>query len=303
VYTVEKPEFLIYADALHAEGPCWDHENQLLYYVDIYNGKVHSYDPAANRDSVIDVGQDVGAVVLHNNGELLLALKHGYYAYDLKAKQLKPISDPEKHLPNSRFNDGKCDAGGRFWAGTMDNQFKAGAGNLYVMEPDYTVRTADTNVTISNGLAWSPDNKVMYYIDSPTQQVVAYDYDLAAGTINNKRTVIRIPKEEGLPDGMASDAEGMLWIAYFFGHQVARWNPYTGQKIGTIELPIANATSCVFGGKDLNELYITTSRDGLDEVAIKKQPQAGGIFRLKTEVKGLPSYRFGTASPIKDVNL
>src|SRR5699024_7131844 len=167
--------------------------------------------PNMNENRTINVGQYVGAAVPRKSGGLLLALQNGFYSLDLQTEELTAITDPEKNLPNNRFNDGKCDVSGRFWAGTMPLDGEQGAGSLYCLDVDHTVKTKITDVTISNGITWSPDKRTMYYIDTPTHQVVAYDFNVEHGTISNKRVVVKIPHNMGGPDGMTADNEGMLW--------------------------------------------------------------------------------------------
>lgn len=288
-----KLELVLDVNAILAEGPCWDEVEQLLYWVDIEGKKVHIYDPATNVDRAIDVGQHVGAIAVRKSGGAVLAMHHGIYFLDIKTEKLIPVCDPENDKPDNRFNDGKCDAAGRFWVGTLNFEEKDPLGALYCMEIDHSVRKILKGVTVSNGITWSPDNTVMYYIDSPTRQVVAFDYDIKTGSISNKRVVVEIPEGEGNPDGMTSDSEGMIWVAQWGGWQVSRWNPYTGELIDKIPVPVERVTSCIFGGKDLDELYITTARRGLEGEELKKQPHAGGIFRIKTGIKGLPTYKYG----------
>jgi sugar lactone lactonase YvrE len=203
------------------------------------------------------------------------------------------IADPEAHLPGNRFNDGKCDPAGRFWAGTMRiAEDQVGAGSLYCLDRDLTVRKMWEGITIANGIAWSSDAKTMYYIDTPTCAVAAFDYDLATGSIANRREIIRTPKEAGFPDGMTIDAEGMLWVAYWQGWRVVRWDPSTGEMLATVELPVERVTAPWFGGPNLDELYITTARIGLSDEARAQQPLAGSLFRARVGVAGLPAFEF-----------
>ena len=206
------------------------------------------------------------------------------------------IHDPEADKPENRFNDGKCDCSGRFWAGTMSKKLDSGygdsgpAGSVYCLEPDLRISRKIENVTISNGLGWSPDNGTLYYIDSPTKTVAAYDFDRRNGGISRKRVVVELPDGfVGMPDGMCVDAEGMLWIALWGGAGVTRWDPATGGLLQKLAVPALNVTSCVFGGTKLDELFITTARLGTDTQAY---PLAGGLFRVKPGVTGLPPFAF-----------
>lgn len=289
---MNEAELILDAKATLAEGPCWDEENQLLYWVDIIEKTVHIYDPTRKAENMIEVGQYVGAIGLKKTGGLIAALHHGFYDIDLKSKGLTPIVDPEKNLLDNRFNDGKCDPAGRFWAGTMGIKPTEPNGALYCLDHNQSVKRVVSGVTISNGLAWSPDHKTMYYIDTPTQCVFAFDYHIQSGEISNRRVAVSIPTDLGAPDGMTMDEEGMLWIALWGGSQVSRWNPLTGELISTVFLQVSQVTSCAFGGENLNELYITSAKVGLDKSELVNEPLAGGIFRVVTDVKGMPSYKY-----------
>ena len=277
--------------SLLGEGPVWDHRAQRLIWVDIEGFAVHLYDPAAREHGVINVEQFVGSLAVRKSGGLILALKSGFAALDPETGEITPIADAESHLPGNRFNDGKCDPAGRFWAGTLalDEDNGAGKGNLYCLHADHRVELKVPGVWISNGLAWTRDERTMYYIDSPTQKVVAYDYDKATSEIANPRTVIEVPGSEmGYPDGMAIDEEGMLWIAHWDGGHVCRWNPRTGEELAEIKVPVSRPTSCVFGGEDFGTLYITSARTRLAPEVLAGQPLAGSIFKCRPGVRGLP---------------
>lgn len=202
------------------------------------------------------------------------------------------IEKVEEDISHTRFNDGKCDPAGRFWGGTMAVSEAKPAGSLYCLNTDHKVKKMIDDVTVSNGLAWSPDHSTMYYIDTPTQKVVAYDYDLDTGNISNKRTVVTIPEAEGKPDGMTIDEKGRLWVAHWQGYQVSCHDPATGEKLIKIEVPVEKVTSCCFGGDNLDELYITTASTGLEKDDLEKQPYAGGLFKVKPGVKGEKTYQY-----------
>lgn len=279
-------ELVIDAKATLGEGPCWDSKKQLLYWVDILEKKVHIYNPITNEDKEISLGQMVGSVAPSESGEMILALENGFYFFNPDTEELRAICDPESHLQENRFNDGKCDPAGRFWAGTTDAVGIDGKGALYCLDTDLTVKKKVEHVSTSNGLAWSPDDKYMYFIDTPTRKVVRFDYDIFTGHIENPQAVVVIRKEEGFPDGMTIDEEGMLWIAHWGGSKVSRWNPMNGEQLLSIPIPALYVTSCTFGGSDLNELYITTAKMHTTDAS------AGGVFRIKTNIRGCPTYRF-----------
>jgi sugar lactone lactonase YvrE len=289
---MKKAELVVDAKASLGEGPSWDAEKNLLYWVDIPGEKVHIYDPVNNTDRTVSTGQFVSTVVPANSGELILTMHHGFYSLDLETEELNPIVDPESHISKNRFNDGKCDAAGRFWAGTMAINESKEKGALYCLEKDFSVKKVLDQVSISNGIAWDDRNKTMYYIDTPTKKIVAFDFELDSGTINNKRIIIDFPKGKGFPDGMNIDAEGMLWIAHWDGSKVSRWNPNNGEMLDSISVPVSKVTSCAFGGKNLDELYITTARVGLSEEELSSQLHAGGLFKVIPGVKGTETYKF-----------
>ncbi|MEJ5223346.1 MAG: SMP-30/gluconolactonase/LRE family protein [Anaerolineales bacterium] len=286
-------ELLLDAHASLGEGPAWDDHDGLLYWVDILAGRVHRYNPWDKTDHMIDVGEMVGCLAPAQPGRLILGVKSGFAMLDLATETLTHLHHPEPHLPGNRFNDGKCDPAGRFLAGTMDMAEKDPSGALYTYAPNGALKTLVRGVRISNGLAWSPDYRTLYYIDTPTRVVMAYDYDLATGDIANPRVAVTVPQEMGWPDGMTSDAQGMLWVALWGGAAVTRWDPHTGSLLGRYPIPARQVTSCVFGGENLDVLYVTTARVGLGTSNLTAYPHSGGLFRLRVGVTGMPTFRFG----------
>jgi sugar lactone lactonase YvrE len=212
---------------------------------------------------------------------LIAALQTGFARIDPDKGVVEKLVDPESHLAENRFNDGKCDPAGRFWAGTMSIHDTPGAGSLYILQADGSVSVKREGLSCSNGIAWSLDGKIMYHIDTPTRNVVAFEYDLTSATISNERVVIEIEEEHGFPDGMTIDTEGMLWIGMWDGWKVVRFNPNTGKLIDQILLPVSRVTSCTFGGEKLQDLYITSARTGLTENELTEQPLAGSLFVIK----------------------
>lgn len=285
-------ELVIDAKAELAEGAIWDAASARLYWVNINDGEVHRYDPATGDDRCLNVGQPVGTVVPRTSGGVMLALKSGFAHLDTETEALTLLCDPEEHDPTLRFNDGKCDPAGRFWAGTITGHDRPGIARLFCLFPDLTARTMLTGVTNSNGLCWSLDERTLYYIDTPTQQVAAFDYDKVTGEIGNRRVVVQVPADLGHPDGMTIDAEGMLWVAHWGGWSVNRWDPATGRHLKAILLPASNVSSCAFGGPALDTLYITTAREHLTAADLAEQPQAGGVFQAKPGVRGVPAFAF-----------
>lgn len=282
-------QLLLDAQAKLGEGAIWDSRQQRLLWIDILGQTLHRFDPVAGKDQVIDVGQFIGTVVPRRAGGVMVALSDGFAALDWETGQLTFVADPEAELPDTRFNDGKCDPAGRFWAGTMSLKGVNEAGSLYVLDGDHSTRRMVTGVSVSNGIVWSRDARTMYYIDTRLQRVDAFDYDLGTGNITQRRVAFTVPADQGRPDGMTLDAEGMLWIAHWEGWRVTRWDPLTGRLLQTIQVPVARVTSCAFGGPNLDQLFITTAQPAKPDPA---QPNAGGVFVARPGVCGLPAFEY-----------
>ncbi len=279
------------AKALLGEGPFWDPEKELLYWIDIAGKTINSIDVSNRLNKQVKLGQRPGCAALFETEGIILAMENGFYKMN-ENSNLEFICDPEKAISQNRFNDGKCDAAGRFWAGTMCDDQTEISGALYCIDINMKVHKKLDNIGISNGIAWSPDNKTMYFIDTPTRHIDAFDYNIETGDIKNRHTVIFMPENHGSPDGMSIDEEGMLWVCEWGGAKVSRWNPKTGKLIDEIKVPATYVTSCSFGGKFMNELYITTARIGLGEEEFKNESYAGGVFKVDAGVKGAKSYKF-----------
>jgi sugar lactone lactonase YvrE len=275
------------------EGPVWDAATQSILWVDILQCGLHRFFPEQKEHKVFHTGSMIGAIALRESGGIIAALQNGFAEIDLEKGTLQSITNTEAFIETNRFNDGKADPAGRFWAGTMSVKGDVGAGCLYALERDLSVSLKIKGVSCSNGMAWSPDHKTFYYIDTPTQQIVSYDYNITDGSISGKKIVITIPREAGCPDGMTIDSEGMLWIACWDGWSVMRWNPHTGELLQCIALPVSKVTSCTFGGNNLEDLYITTARVGLTGPELKEQPLSGSLFVIKnTGFTGLADFPF-----------
>ncbi|WP_144507120.1 SMP-30/gluconolactonase/LRE family protein [Bacillus mycoides] len=285
-------ELVVDAKASLGESPCWDEKRQILYWVDIIEKKLCLYSPTSNMNRVIILDQQIGCVVPYLDDVVLLAVEKGFYSLNLNTEKLTHIYDPEPDLLENRFNDGKCDPAGRFWAGTTDLYGINAAGSLYCLNNNFNVDKKVAHVNTSNGIAWSPDHTFLYFIDTPTKKVVRFDYDIHTGVISNPTDIIIFPENEGIPDGMTIDVEGCLWIAHWGGSKITRWNPFTGKQILSIPIPALYVTSCTFGGPNLTDLYITTARTRMTDAELKQSPHAGGIFRIQTNIKGCPTYSF-----------
>ena len=278
---------LLDAKAQLGEGCFWHSIENKLYWLDIEGHELHIYDPVLKTDIHFDVGARIGCVVPAKNGGLLIALENGIHFFDTKTSKLTFLNNPLSK--GVRFNDGKCDAAGRFWIGSMELNLLKDAATLYRFDTDKSIHTMVNKVTCSNGIAWTADKKIMYYIDTPTGNIDAFDYDATTGNISNRRTAIKVPDGSGLPDGMCIDSEDKLWVALWGGSGVARFDPLTGEMLLKINVPAPHTTSCCFGGKDLRTLYITTAKHELTEKKEKQYPLSGGLFSIDIDVRGVPA--------------
>lgn len=284
-------DLILDARADLGEAPSWDADAGDLIWVDITGGVVHRFDPGTERDEAFEVGQPVGAAVPTSSGRLALAANSGFLVLDPATGEIEQIVELEEAQPGTGMNDGKCDPAGRFWAGTKDVEGGRALGSLYRLDADHRLTKVLTGVTISNGLGWSPDHRTMYYIDSPTYRIDAFDYDITSGTVSNRRSHVEIPRSWGLPDGMTVDEQGFLWVAFWGGSAVRRIAP-DGRVDAVVRFPVTQVTSCAFVGPDLSDLFVTSARSGLTDAALNEQPLAGGLFRVRPGVRGLRSPRF-----------
>jgi sugar lactone lactonase YvrE len=258
------------------EGPAWFGDR--LWWVDILQKQVHTYDPAKAAHTMRQHDQAVTVVVPRASGGFAYATENGFFVSDTPDSELIRVADPETDRPQNRFNDGKCDSEGRLWAGTMPTNGEKETGAFYSLSPDKTVTKHFGGVSCSNGLAWSTDNRTLYYIDTPTRRVDAFTYHAESGTLANRREAFPIPDGLGYPDGMTIDADGFLWVAMWGGGAVVCFAPETGEIVGKVSVGAKNVTSCAWGGPNLEELYITTARDNTSDEELRELPHAGGVF-------------------------
>ena len=276
------------------DSPVWDAVGRRLYWVDSLRAAVHQFDPESGRLHTFQVGEIIGSIALRERGGIVAALASGFAFLDIEAENVEHIHDPEAGLPGNRFAGGACDAEGRFWAGTTSVTDSRGAGTLYMLQRDGRAQRRLTGISNPRGLAWSTDNKRLYFLDTPTFEVIAFDYHAASGVIHNPRIALQIAPDMGAPGGIAIDADGMLWIAHWDGGQLSRWDPLKAKLLNKILLPVSRLTGCTFGGGGLNEILVSTARTGLSEQAIADQPLAGSLFRIRySGAIGLPANKYG----------
>jgi sugar lactone lactonase YvrE len=276
-----RAEQLTAACATHGEGPVWDAAAGRLRWVDMLCGDILTLDETGVITRT-HVGDMATALRPRAGGGLVVAVERGFAVLDSSGTTVR--EDTVFDDPACRMNDGGADRQGRFLCGSMDYAMTEPRAALYRYDPDGTVSTVLTGVTLSNGIAWSLDGERMFYIDSVTQQVDVFDYDTVSGRPAGRRPLVRIDAASGLPDGLALDSEDGVWVALYGGHAVHRYGP-DGRLDGVLELPVAKVTACAFGGPGLDELYITTSRVDL---APGDQPAAGALFLARPGVRGLP---------------
>jgi D-xylonolactonase len=275
--------------AVLGEGPVWVAREQALYWVDIKGYKVFRLNGSGER-SEWPTPVRVCSLVPRASGGFIGGTDQGIALIDPAAEQFEIIANPEEHLPHNRFNDGKVDRQGRFWAGTMDDLETDATGTLYRIDSDLRCTAIDTDYRITNGPAFSPDGRTMYHSDTARQVTYAFELD-ADGSARNRRVFLQFGPGDGNPDGMTVDADGCLWIAFWGGWCVRRYSP-VGEWLETIKLPVSQPSSCVFGGRDLDRLHITSASIALDEESLRMQPNAGGLFMFIPGVRGLEEVPF-----------
>jgi sugar lactone lactonase YvrE len=272
------------------EGPHWDPERQELLRVDITRGLVLRFDPATGRETSIAFDPPIGFAIPRTTGGLVIGTQHAVVLVHPDGSQ-ETIAEVERSIPGNRFNDAKCDPSGRLWAGTMSMTREQGTGALYRITPGGSCDEVLDGLTIGNGLGWNGALDCMYFIDSTTYRVQAFDYDDAAGSIARGRTFAEIDPEQGLPDGMAVDDEDHVWVCLFGGGRILRYAP-DGSLVLDLPLPVTNPTSAAFGGPQLGDLYVTSAQFLLTPAHVEAEPLAGALLRLAPGVRGRQAWTF-----------
>ena len=277
------------------EGPLWDAEQERLYWIDVFDGRVFRATAAGGEIRCWDVPQKIGSLALRKDGGgAVVALARGFHLLDFKSGDVERIVDPEPDKLNNRLNDGKVDRRGRFVAGSMDTMEEGPNGALYRLDPDFSLRKLDDKITVSNGPCWSPDGATFYFADSGAGEIWAYDYEQSTGAVSNRRTFVRVDRSRGgTADGATVDAEGCLWNALVYDGRLVRYDP-SGRIDRVIDMPVKKITSVMFGGPKLDILFVTS-------MAKPPLPRFPGDGRLRGSlfaiydlgIKGLPEPRFG----------
>ena len=296
---MKKANLLIDCKNHLGEGVLWSKDQQNLYWLDVpMPSKLYQLNMKNHKLQSFDMPEMITSMSVRSEKDLLIASHHGLHNFNLESKKFEKILDLEPDLQNNRCNDGASDFLGRFWIGTMQNNISSEAtdipltensGSLYCVDKDLSIKKHESNIGVSNTIAWSPDNKKFYFTDTLTGIISSYDFDLSNGTISNKKDFAS--HERGYPDGSTADSEGFLWSCRWGGSCVIRFDP-NGKVDSIFELPVENVTSCTFGGEDLQTLFITTARWGMTEDQIEKNPQAGGLYSIELDIKGVPDNSF-----------
>ena len=268
------------------EGPYWDAGSSTLIWVDIHAGLLHRTDPVTGDTRTADIGAPLSAAFPAAGGGVLVARKSSLIL--LEGDGQRRVIAATADRDDIRFNDASVDAAGRVWVGSMDIHEAGPVGQLYRLEPDGSLEALVTEVTVSNGLGWSPGNELMYYVDSPSRRIDVFSFDASVGGLADRRQFADLADAPGMPDGLTVDAEGYVWVAMHGGGALRRYGP-GGQLDAVITLPVSQPTSCAFGGAELRDLFVTTRRGQLTQDQLAAQPMAGRLLQLRPGVTGLPA--------------
>jgi sugar lactone lactonase YvrE len=271
------------------ESPVWHQERNSCFWVDVEAGTLYEY--SWNKKSVVkyQIEHRVSVIIPSGMETLVLGLQGGIAEFDLLTKRLTWLSSPAVNWDDFRCNDGGADPSGRVWMSTMELSHKQDAGAIYCLNNTGMIAEKISDISIPNGIVWSADHKRMYYTDSEKAEIYSVLYNDGTAEVALEKIAVHIPGELGLPDGMAMDEEGMLWVALWGGYGVGRFDLQTGKMTDFINIPAPHVTSCCFAGKDLNDLIITTARSGMSKEALEEYPESGNIFIAKMNVKGISS--------------
>jgi len=286
--TAVEMECVAAANAQIGESPVWSKDERCVYFVDILGSAIHRYEIACSSLETFSVPEMVTAVAPRRNGGLVASTERGIALYDPMTETFKQVVDVQSEPLGNRFNDGKCDPRGHFWAGTMNQtEWDAPCGTLYRFDGDLAPKPMVEHVRCSNGLGWSPDNRIFYYVESFAHSIHAFDYDIETGAISNRRLFAALnPASGAFPDGLTIDVEGYVWSAQPVFGRIVRYDP-DGVIDRIVETPVSRCTSCCFGGDDLETMFITSARHSLSIEELRQEPLAGALFAFRPGTKGV----------------
>ena len=279
---VLKAELALDARATLGECVRWDEREKLVYWVDIPGQRLHRFDPATGRDDMMEIGQEIGCFAQDERGGFIAGLRSGYARITKFGGEVRLLTSPDYDPKKARFNDGRCDAAGRLWAGTMWEPRDGAGGHIYCLEADGRFSAKANPVIIANGITFSPDHKTFTLADTANHVLWAFDYDLASGNVSNRRVLRAYEPSTGRPDGACVDAEGNIYVAIFTGGRVEKLSP-KGELLAVIKVPVPCITCCTFAGDDLRTLYITTARVRMSDEELAAKPYAGGLFSVRMD--------------------
>ncbi len=279
------------ARASLGECPVWSDAEQVLYWVDINAPSLNRFDPATGRNTAMAMPTAIGCFALRQRGGFIVALRNGLWLARADGTLETKLAAAPYDTASHRFNDGRCDPQGRFFAGSMNEKRDANSAALWRVDTDHRVTRVLDDIMISNGLAWSPDGGTMYHADTPTHRVRAFEYDSASGTPSSPRTFAQWTGETDRPDGGAVDSAGNYWTAFYRGGKVLQLSP-AGATLAEYPIPAMCPTMCAFGGADRRTLYVTSARQMRDADELARLPHSGGIFAMRVDVPGLPEPLF-----------
>jgi sugar lactone lactonase YvrE len=282
-------ECVVEAGDILGEGVIWNPREQAVYWCDNLKSNIQRWDPSTGEHRVWDMPEEVGSIVFREAGGIVAGMKSGFaFIHDLDAPEIEYIVDPEPDMKGNRLNDGKCDRRGRYWCGSMDAALTDPVAALYRFDPDLSCHKMDDGIICSNGIAWSPDDTVMYFSDTRGEALYAYDYDIETGSIDNRRVLIDTTEASFRIDGATVDAEGHYWCAEIHDWHVGKYDP-EGNRVDRIRLPVRQPTMCTFGGPDLDVLYVTSATRFIEPGEAAAQPLAGSLFAVHgTGSRGIP---------------
>ena len=283
---LQTSRLLLKENALCGEGAIWNPFTNTLFWVDIDGQRLMEWNPAAQKNREWRFEKKISTVVPETPQTVVFTLSDEVVRFNFETGASEQLLSIDTNGDGVRFNDGKCDPEGRLWAGTMVMRGERGSGALYRMDAGGAI-TMETGINCSNGIVWTKDKRTMYYTDTPTREIVAYDFNPKTGDISNRRVVVSVPDGMGYPDGMTIDENDMLWVAHWGGYGIYNWNPKTGQLIGKIGVPAPNITSCAFGGEKLDTLFITCASNGMSKEQLAKYPLSGSLFYCVPGAKGV----------------